>query len=643
VPDDPIKPSSFDSPDANLERLTLALDGSNDGIWDWDIPSNMLWHSDRSQLLYGLEIGASTRPLEAWVQAVKLHPDDIPNVFIFAESFKSGEPPYEGHWRALHPDGKYRWISVRGRVVKNADGVAVRAAGSISDIDGLMQAQAALLESEKRFSLAVAGSQDGIWDWRLEDNQMFLSPRCQEIYDIESGAEVQSRDIWNACIRLHPDDVEAACSTEQKCLDGEPSFDGKWRVLTRDGSERWIRVRGICERDAQGRARRLAGSVTDIDAQVRAEAKLAMAQRLEATGILAGGIAHDFNNILAAILGFGEVIHRDSKPDSQLRRDVENILLAGERGKSLVGKILAFSRNSTAAKEPVQVQLVVQETLKLLAATLPSDIELMADLNGGQASILGETTQVHQIVMNLATNAVQAMKGGGRLKVSLTLEESAAQEQESQAIGHVLLKVEDTGGGIAPHILDKIFDPFFTTKSASGGSGLGLSLVHGLVQDLGGSVSVSSVIAQGATFTVRLPRCDDARTEPTAPFSVLRPGSGERVLVVDDEEPLVELMQTLLRRLGYEPDCYTSSIEALVAFTQAPGSFDIVITDERMPDVSGSELVQKIRALRQDIPVLLISGNPPPAGDDPLSEPDTVLRKPISMSQLAERVAELLR
>src|SRR5215813_6451877 len=369
---------------------------------------------------------------------------------------------------------------------------------------------------------------------------------------------------------------------------------------------------------------------------------LRQAQRLEAMGTLAGGIAHDFNNILGAIIGYGEMALRGAKKDTRLRRDLDAIMSAGERGRTLVDRILAFSRSGVGERVPVHVEAVVREALGQLAAKLPENVIIAPRLRARRAAMLGDSTQVHQVVMNLTNNAVQAMPNGGVLRV--TLEAVRFDVARSATVGTVapgnciVLKISDSGTGIEPDVLERMFDPFFTTKEVGVGSGLGLSLVHGIVTNAGGAIDITTELGKGTTFTVYLRRTGIALERSAKQSRPLPRGAGQRVLVVEDEDLLVRLATETLERLGYAPVPFNSGTAALAAFRADPQRFDAVLTDERMPGMSGSALIREMRGIRDAIPVVLMSGYLGMQSVDA----DVVVRKPLSMRELAATMARAL-
>ena len=638
-------------------RYARAVAGSYDGVWEIDFVARSVFFSARTRELCGLPSGPEVVPLDGWFEALPLHPEDRPRRFAAVQAHLSGKAPaYEGEFRLLQPDGIYRWRHLHGVCVRDVDGKPLRMAGSISDVDDRRRAEEALRESEQRYELAMAASESGYWDWIVPTNRYYASPRAFELGGYPPGTTWVDRDDYRARINMHPEDFarwEAA---------REELFAGTGERLTMEvryivgGETRWHILNAICRRDDTGRVIRWTGSTTDITKHKLAEEelktmerKLRQSQRLEAMGTLAGGIAHDSNNILGAILGNGEMALRDAPKGSRLARDLDTIMVAGERGRALVERVLTFSRSAVGERVPVHVEGVVREVLDQVMAKLPSNVTVHPKLHAGRAAVLGDATQVHQVVTNLTSNAIQAMPAGGTLRVDLAIDH--VEQFRAATIGgrgageYVVLTVADAGVGIAPEIVDRIFDPFFTTKEVGTGTGLGLSLVHGIVTDLGGAIDVASALGTGTTFTVYLPRSGDAAERNEELDSDLPRGDGQRVLIVDDEEPLVQLATRTLVDLGYAPIGFTSSAAALEAFRADPERFDALITDERMPEMSGSALIREVRTKRSSMPVVLMSGylGSSDAETALAIEADEVLQKPLSARDLATSLAKVLR
>jgi PAS domain S-box-containing protein len=342
------------------------------------------------------------------------------------------------------------------------------------------------------------------------------------------------------------------------------------------------------------------------------ETQLQQAQKMESIGTLAGGIAHDFNNILFPMLGYTEMMLEDVPADSPFQDKLQGILTGAERAGDLVKQILTFSRQSDHEMKPLRMQLVIKEVLKLIRSTLPTTIGINKHISNDCRLVMADPTQVHQIAMNLMTNAYHAMEEtGGTLKVTLKEVELTAEDLKGTAIVpglHVCLEVSDTGSGIDQGDLDRIFDPYFTTKEEGKGTGLGLAVVHGIVKSHGGHISVHSEPGKGTEFKVYLPVIQLEGNAKEIEKFVFVPKGDERVLLVDDEQQVVFMLKQMLERLGYHVTCRTSSVEALEAFRQNPNSFDLVITDMTMPNMTGEQLTRQIIEIRLDMPVILCTG-----------------------------------
>lgn len=359
--------------------------------------------------------------------------------------------------------------------------------------------------------------------------------------------------------------------------------------------------------------------VRDITERKRAEmeklemeARLLQAQKMEAIGTLAGGIAHDFNNILSVIFGYTELAKKEEGDPEKRRQELDQVLVGARRAKELVQQILAFSRKTEQLKRPLQISLIIKEALKMLRASIPSTVEIRQNISS-EGTVLADPSQIHQVIMNLCTNAYQAMREtGGILAVSL-MEITIAEKDENygELVPGRYLKfaVSDTGCGISPEIREKIFEPYFTTKKTGEGTGLGLAVVHGIVKSHHGHISVYSEPGNGTTFHVYLPLVEEkALGLPTEAAITELAGNGERILFVDDEEQIRGVAERLFSTHGYRVTACKHGAEALDVFLRSPDQFDLVITDMTMPLMTGAELAQKIFAIRPIMPIILCSG-----------------------------------
>jgi PAS domain S-box-containing protein len=382
--------------------------------------------------------------------------------------------------------------------------------------------------------------------------------------------------------------------------------------------------------------------------RTRLELRLRHAEKLEAIGTMAGGIAHDFNNILAAILGYGDMALNAAPEAGPLKRYVGNVLSASQRARALVDQILSYGRSTRGRHEVVNVASLLDETLELVRASLPPNIELDARVGTREACVVADPTHIHQLGMNLCTNAIQAMDRGGVLAV--TLEELHADGQLVLSHGRVpagrlvVLAVSDTGRGMDAALLARIFEPFFTTKASGTGTGLGLAMVQSIVNELGGAIDVASEPGKGSRFAIFLPRSDDAAMKIIEREQPLPRGRGERVLVVDDERPLMLLTEEMLAALNYEPAGFSRSADALDEMKADPQRFDAAVVDHLMPGMSGTELAHQLRTLRPDLPIIMVSPYTGPVlSQEALTAGvEEVLPKPLDFRTLAHTMAQAL-
>jgi signal transduction histidine kinase/ActR/RegA family two-component response regulator len=349
----------------------------------------------------------------------------------------------------------------------------------------------------------------------------------------------------------------------------------------------------------------------EIDERGKAEAQLQQAQKIEALGTLSGGIAHDFNNILAAIMGFTELVSDRVPQGSREAHQLERVMEASFRGRDLVRQMLSFSRKVEQEKKPLRISSITKETVKLIRAAIPATISIRVKTKSESGLILADPTQMQQIIMNLCTNAAYAMREkGGTLNIRLSDHTVSPSNDDPDGIKpglYVKLTVRDTGIGIAPDIKDKIFDPFFTTKKVGEGTGLGLSVVHGIVKHSNGYITVESKPGKGSVFTVYFPQITGELVTDAISDDRIPTGS-ERIFLIDDEEALVEMGEDILAELGYDVTSRMNGREALALFRLDPSRFDLVITDQTMPEMAGFELVKEMLALRADMPIIMCTG-----------------------------------
>jgi PAS domain S-box-containing protein len=425
--------------------------------------------------------------------------------------------------------------------------------------------------------------------------------------------------------------------------------------LRKDGSVFPVELRTFLLRDDEGNPFGMWSIVRDIterkqseEERKRFETQLVQVQKLEAIGTLASGIAHDFNNILSAIIGYAELSKVQMRKEGVATSFVDQILNASARAKDLVQQILTFSRQAKLEMKPVMLSLIMKEALSLLKATLPSSIEIRQNIND-PGLVMSEPTQIHQIMMNICTNAAQAMdKKGGILDVRLG-KVKIDGDAESRDLGlspgpYLSITISDNGQGIYPEVMKRIFEPYFTTKDVGQGTGLGLAVVHGIVRNHGGAITCKSTPGEGTTFIIYLPELQPENAAVECDDDKLIPTGTERILVIDDEPVLAELVKKMMESLGYSLVTKTSSEEALDLFRKEPDRFDLVITDMTMPGITGDRLAEKLLEIRKDIPIILCTGYNEHISDEKAKEIGIkeFIMKPLMMKELACTVRKVL-
>ncbi len=522
--------------------------------------------------------------------------------------------PYEVQYKRIN--GETFPAETIGTIIRTKDGEMVGFMELMRDISARKAAVEAIRKNEELLKEAQKIAHIGHWELDLIDGQLLWSEEVYSIFGIEKekfGANYEAfLDL------VHPADRAAVDKTYPDSVKNKTPYDTIHRIITKDKKIKYLHEMCRTEYDKTGDPVRSIGTVQDITQLKEAElekekltAQLLQAQKMESIGTLAGGIAHDFNNILAAILGYGEMVLDVFPEESSVREDQQQVLIAATRAKDLVKQILAFSRQTEHQFIHVKTHHIVKEAIALLQASLPANIEIMQDIDVDSSFILADPTQIQQVVMNLCTNAYHAMrKTSGTLGIVLKEVDIGSKNIELD-LGpgrYIRLEVSDTGHGMEKETQARIFDPYYTTKAKGDGTGLGLAVVHGIVKAHGGGITVNSKQGEGTVFQAFFPRVEVDGEKHYSANTKDVPGGDEHLLLIDDDESLVKVQNRILEKMGYRTTLFTKSRDALEEFRKSAEDFDLVITDMLMPKMTGAELSCEILKIQPDTKIILCTG-----------------------------------
>lgn len=474
----------------------------------------------------------------------------------------------------------------------------------------LRESEACLLEAQDIAKM-------GRWELDLVTDTLLWSEGIYTLFEVSNDGGIGTYDAFLSYV--HPEDRTLVDRAYRNSVENKAPYHIEHRIFTSDGRTKWVSEIGRTEYDEDGNPLRSIGTVQDISERKLAEEEkrnlqnqLMQSQKMESIGTLAGGIAHDFNNILTGIMGYAEMARIGSPADSMVANDLDNVIKAGNRARELVKQILAFSRQSETELVTLQPGRLVAETLKLLRPSLPATIDILPDIDIDAGLILANPTQIHQAVLNLYTNAFHAMEEkGGTLSIAVKKKYFSCKELVNipsiQPGNFVQITIRDTGQGISPAIREKIFEPYFTTKEVGKGTGMGLAIVHGIIKSCGGFIDCHSQINEGTTFSINVPIVEAQPPPEDKALEQISTGT-EHILFIDDEDMLVELGKVMLERLGYRVTVRTSSMEALNTFKNQPDLYDLVITDQTMPGMTGIDVARKMLQIRPMVPIILCTG-----------------------------------
>ncbi len=613
------------------------------GFWKYDIQKDAIEWSEELYRIYGITQKDEAR--FSYGDLLNLvHPSDREHHNDFTKKMKTeGQATFE--YRLIHSDGQVRTVWGQGETTYDSDGTPTTLFGVVQDITARKTAEIELEKTKIILEHAEKLAELGGWEWDIENDLWTMSDNWMRIH----GASIKQMNTQTLMSYIFQEDKAMIEEAIEKALEGVEPYDIEHRIIREDtGAVRFIRAKGEVKKTASGPPMIMYGTAQDITEQKKAIINERQSYKLASIGTLAGGVAHDFNNILHIILGNSELALQEIPEWNPAREPIEEIRDSSLIAAGIVRQLLDFSRKSDQEFKPIGATTIIHDALKLIRSTTPSIISLNVDIPKHEITIIGDQVQLTQVVMNICSNASQAMEqNGGHLGVKVEqvylAESDLASFQEGKPGEYLRIIIHDNGPGISEDIIEQIFDPYFTTKEIGKGSGMGLAVVHGIVNSHGGCISVDSTPGNGATFTLYFPVVGEKPVE-TASGTGAIPGGDESILLVDDESAIRKMVTQLLTRLGYTVEAFENPTDALKRFKQQQDKFDLVLTDMTMPYMTGVELTQEIRKIKTTIAVIICTGHSDFIDQESVKAMsiDGFIIKPIRIADMAKVVRKVL-
>lgn len=635
------------------QRWQLALESTNDGVWDWDMAAGTFYHDERWTSMLGYDRHEVSTEFGGWRSLV--HPEDLRSCDAAAQEHQEGRTAFYQHeHRMLAKNGQWRWILDRGKVVsRDGSGRPRRMVGTHTDVTARKELEERLRQTEAFGEQVNRIALIGGWELNLETAQIIWSENTRRLHEVDSSfVPIES----NVDQFFPAGGVDLLRAARAEATPANPSYELEMPMVTARQTKRWVRVIGLVK-FRNGVAVTVLGAIQDItvrheseEARRELEGQLYQAQKMETLGTLAGGIAHDFNNLLTGIIGYHELASDSIPSDHPARACLTEARNASLRARELVEQILTFGRHSSGGgRVALDPGIIVEEARRFLRATLPANVAIEHHLAPNCPHVFGDATQINQVLLNLGSNAAHAMRHhGGTLKIGVEPAEVPPDLTTSlgghAAESYVRLTVTDTGHGMDEATQRRIFDPFFTTKNSREGTGLGLAVVHGIVRAHRGAIDVASTPGLGTTFHVYLPVATDGRLHDEAELTGVPQGAGEFICIVDDEELVANCSRLVLESKGYRTVVYGTAEDCLEALCNDPAGCSLLVTDQTMPGLQGTDLVKKLREANPRLPVVIMSGYISKIAPNVLDELGQVelLAKPFTTDELARAVHRAL-